>query len=291
MKFGQVLTAMVTPFDQQGEVDVNAVKNLVNHLIATGTEGLVVSGTTGESPTLTTEEKVELFQLVVEAAAGRVPVIAGTGSNNTRASIALTKKAEEAGVDGIMLVVPYYNKPSQEGLYQHFKAIAESTSLPIMLYNIPGRTSVNMSADTIVRLSEIDNIVAVKEASGNLDVMAEIIERTPEDFLLFSGDDALTIPVLSIGGAGVISVASHIIGNEMQEMINQFRSGDIQGAAAAHRRLLPIMKGLFAAPNPTPVKAALNMMGVPVGGVRLPLVELNEEEEQALQSLLPGVTV
>ncbi|WP_066391243.1 4-hydroxy-tetrahydrodipicolinate synthase [Neobacillus mesonae] len=291
MKFGQVLTAMVTPFDQQGEVDVNAVKNLVNHLIATGTEGLVVSGTTGESPTLTTEEKVELFQLVVEAAAGRVPVIAGTGSNNTRASIALTKKAEEAGVDGIMLVVPYYNKPSQEGLYQHFKAIAESTSLPIMLYNIPGRTSVNMSADTIVRLSEIDNIVAVKEASGNLDVMAEIIERTPEDFLLFSGDDALTIPVLSIGGAGVISVASHIIGNEMQEMINQFRCGDIQGAAAAHRRLLPIMKGLFAAPNPTPVKAALNMMGVPVGGVRLPLVELNEEEEQALQSLLPGVTV
>lgn len=291
MKFGQVLTAMVTPFDQQGEVDVNAVKDLVNHLIATGTEGLVVSGTTGESPTLTTEEKVELFQLVVEAAAGRVPVIAGTGSNNTRASIALTKKAEEAGVDGIMLVVPYYNKPSQEGLYQHFKAIAESTSLPIMLYNIPGRTSVNMSADTIVRLSEIDNIVAVKEASGNLDVMAEIIERTPEDFLLFSGDDALTIPVLSIGGAGVISVASHIIGNEMQEMINQFRSGDIQGAAAAHRRLLPIMKGLFAAPNPTPVKAALNMMGVPVGGVRLPLVELNEEEEQALQSLLPGVTV
>ncbi|AZU60340.1 4-hydroxy-tetrahydrodipicolinate synthase [Neobacillus mesonae] len=291
MKFGQVLTAMVTPFDQQGEVDVNAVKDLVNHLIATGTEGLVVSGTTGESPTLTTEEKVELFQLVVEAAAGRVPVIAGTGSNNTRGSIALTKKAEEAGVDGIMLVVPYYNKPSQEGLYQHFKAISESTSLPIMLYNIPGRTSVNMSADTIVRLSEIDNIVAVKEASGNLDAMAEIIERTPEDFLLFSGDDALTIPVLAIGGAGVISVASHIIGNEMQEMINQFRSGDIQGAAEAHRRLLPIMKGLFAAPNPTPVKAALNMMGVPVGGVRLPLVELNEEEEQALQSLLPGVTV
>ncbi|GHI00728.1 4-hydroxy-tetrahydrodipicolinate synthase [Neobacillus kokaensis] len=291
MKFGQVLTAMVTPFDQQGEVDVNAVKNLVNHLIANGTEGLVVSGTTGESPTLTTEEKVDLFKLVVETAAGRVPVIAGTGSNNTRASIALTKKAEEAGVDGIMLVVPYYNKPSQEGLYQHFKAIAETTPLPIMLYNIPGRTSVNMSADTIVRLSEIDNIVAVKEASGDLDVMAEIIERAPDDFLLFSGDDALTIPVLSIGGAGVISVASHIIGNEMQDMINLFKNGDVQGAAIAHRRLLPIMKGLFSAPNPTPVKAALNMMRVPVGGVRLPLVALTEEEEQALQSLLPGVMV
>lgn len=291
MKFGQLLTAMVTPFDQHGEIDVNAVKNLVNYLIANGTNGLVVAGTTGESPTLSTEEKVELFKLVVEVAAGRVPVIAGTGSYNTRESIALTRKAEETGVDGIMLVVPYYNKPSQEGLYQHFKTIAESTSLPIMLYNIPGRTAVNMSVETIVRLSQIDNIVAVKEASGQLDAMAEIINRTPEDFLLFSGDDALTIPVLSIGGAGVISVASHIIGNEMQEMINQFRSGDIQGAAAAHRRLLPIMKGLFAAPNPTPVKAALNMMGVPVGGVRLPLVALNEEEEQALRHLLPGVTV
>lgn len=291
MKFGQVLTAMVTPFDQQGKVDVNAVKNLVNHLIANGTDGLVVSGTTGESPTLSTEEKVELFKLVVETAAGRVPVIAGTGSNNTYASIALTRKAEEAGVDGIMLVVPYYNKPSQEGLYQHFKTIAESTALPVILYNIPGRTSVNMSVETIVRLSQIENIVAVKEASGNLEAMAEIISRTSDDFLLFSGDDALTIPVLSIGGAGVISVASHIIGNEMQEMINLFKSGDVRGAAAAHRRLLPLMKGLFAAPNPTPVKAVLNMSGIPVGGVRLPLVPLTEEEEQALRRLLPGVTV
>ncbi|MBL4951650.1 4-hydroxy-tetrahydrodipicolinate synthase [Neobacillus sp. OS1-32] len=291
MKFGQVLTAMVTPFDQQGKVDVNAVKNLVNHLIANGTDGLVVSGTTGESPTLSTEEKVELFKLVVETAAGRVPVIAGTGSNNTYASIALTRKAEEAGVDGIMLVVPYYNKPSQEGLYQHFKTIAKSTALPIILYNIPGRTSVNMSVETIVCLSQIENIVAVKEASGNLDAMAEIISRTSDDFLLFSGDDALTIPVLSIGGAGVISVASHIIGNEMQEMINLFKSGDVRGAAAAHRRLLPLMKGLFAAPNPTPVKAVLNMSGIPVGGVRLPLVPLTEEEEQALRRLLPGVTV
>ncbi|MCM3568605.1 4-hydroxy-tetrahydrodipicolinate synthase [Neobacillus mesonae] len=291
MKFGQVLTAMVTPFDQQGEIDINAVKNLVNHLIANGTEGIVVSGTTGESPTLTTEEKVELFKLVVETAAGRVPVIAGTGSNNTRASIALTKKAEEAGVDGVMLVVPYYNKPSQEGLYQHFKTIAESTPLPILLYNIPGRTSINMSADTIVRLSEIENIAAVKEASGNLDAMADIIERTPENFLLFSGDDSLTLPVLSIGGAGIISVASHVIGNEMQEMINRFKSGDIQGAASLHRRLLPLMKGLFAAPNPTPVKAALNITGVPVGGVRLPLVPLTAEEEQTLKGLLPRVTV
>ena len=222
MNFGQILTAMVTPFDQNGEIDFNATRNLVNHLIANGTDGLVVAGTTGESPTLTTEEKVELFKFVVRVVDGRVPVIAGTGSNNTRASIRLTKLAEETGVDGIMLVVPYYNKPSQEGLYQHFKAIAESTTLPIMLYNIPGRSVINMSVETIVRLSKIPNIVAIKDASGNLDAMAEIISQTPDDFTVYSGDDGLTLPVLAIGGAGVISVASHIIGNEMQAMIQPF---------------------------------------------------------------------
>ncbi|HWJ79492.1 MAG TPA: 4-hydroxy-tetrahydrodipicolinate synthase, partial [Niallia sp.] len=205
MNFGQVLTAMVTPFDQNGEIDFNATKTLVEHLITNGTDGLVVAGTTGESPTLTTEEKIELFKCVVEAAAGRVHVIAGTGSNNTQASMSLTKLAEETGVDGIMLVAPYYNKPSQEGLYQHFKTIAQSTSLPVMLYNIPGRSVVNISVETIVRLSEIPNVVSIKEASGNLDAMAEIISKTPSDFTLYSGDDGLTIPVLAIGGAGVIS--------------------------------------------------------------------------------------
>ncbi|MGG3466820.1 4-hydroxy-tetrahydrodipicolinate synthase [Neobacillus pocheonensis] len=288
MNFGQVLTAMVTPFDQNGDVDYNETKNLVNYLIANGTDGLVVAGTTGESPTLTTEEKIELFKFVVDVVGGRIPVIAGTGSNNTRASISLTKLAVEAGVDGIMLVAPYYNKPSQEGMYHHFKAIAESTSLPVMLYNIPGRSVVNMSVETIVRLSAIDNIVAIKEASGNLDAMAEIINQTPSDFTLYSGDDGLTIPVLAIGGAGVVSVASHIIGNEMQDMVNNFKNGRVQEAAAAHRQLLPIMKALFAAPNPTPVKAALNLSGVKVGGVRLPLVALNDKELTALQQVLPG---
>lgn len=291
MNFGQVLTAMVTPFDQHGEVDFNAARTLVNYLIENGTDGLVVAGTTGESPTLTTEEKIALFKFVVEVSAGRVPVIAGTGSNNTRASISLTKLAEEAGVDGIMLVTPYYNKPSQEGLFQHFKAIAETTSLPVMLYNIPGRSVVNMSVETVVRLSEISNIVAIKEASGNLDAMAEMISRTSDDFTLYSGDDGLTIPVLSIGGAGVVSVASHIIGNEMQEMINQFKNGRVQEAAISHQRLLPIMKALFAAPNPTPVKAALNMQGVQVGGVRLPMVPLNDEEKSVLQQFLPAKTL
>lgn len=288
MKFGQVLTAMVTPFDQNGEVDFNAVRRLVDYLIDNGTDGLVVAGTTGESPTLTTDEKIALFKAVVVAARGRVPVIAGTGSNNTRASISLTKQAEETGVDGIMLVAPYYNKPSQEGMYQHFKAIAESTSLPVMLYNIPGRSVVNISAETIVRLSQIENIVAVKEASGNLDAMAAIISQTPSDFTLYSGDDSLTLPVLAIGGAGVVSVASHVIGNEMQEMINHFKNGRVQEAAHSHRQLLPLMKALFTAPNPAPVKAALNMSGVQVGGLRLPLLPLSHEEEKALQEVLPG---
>lgn len=286
MNFGQVLTAMVTPFDQHGEVDYDAARTLVNYLINNGTDGLVVSGTTGESPTLTTEEKVDLFKVVVEAAGGRVPVIAGTGSNNTRASIHLTKLAEEAGVDGIMLVTPYYNKPSQEGMFQHFKTIAETTSLPVMLYNIPGRSSVNLSVETIVRLSEINNIVAVKEASGNLDAMSQIINQTSADFTLYSGDDGLTIPVLAIGGSGVVSVASHIIGNEMQEMVTLFKNGHVQEAAVLHRNLLPIMKALFAAPNPTPVKAALNLQGIQVGGVRLPMIPLNDEEKSALQKVL-----
>jgi 4-hydroxy-tetrahydrodipicolinate synthase len=286
MNYGQILTAMITPFDHNGEVDFNATKNLVNYLIANGSDGLVINGTTGESPTLTTDEKVDLFKYVVQIVNGRVPVIAGTGSNNTKASIQLTSLAEAAGVDGIMLVAPYYNKPSQEGMYQHFKAIAETTSLPVMLYNIPGRSSVNMSVETIVRLSHIDNIVSIKEASGDLDAMAEIISKTPNDFSVYSGDDALTLPLLAIGGTGIISVSSHIIGNEMQDMINQFKNGDVSGAATLHRNLLPIMKAMFAAPNPTPVKAALNMKGIPVGDVRLPLIPLNNEEKIALQRTL-----
>ena len=286
MNFGKILTAMVTPFDQNGEIDWQATENLINYLIANGTDGLVVSGTTGESPTLSEEEKIQLFKFAVKVVNGRIPVIAGTGSYNTKASIELTQVAERAGVDAVMLVAPYYNKPSQEGLYQHFKAIAESTVLPIILYNVPGRTVVNISVDTVVRLSEIKNIVAIKEASGNLDAMAQIIEKTPENFSLYSGDDGLTIPALSIGGTGVISVASHIIGNEMQAMIQKFLNGNIQEAARDHRKLLPVMKVLFATPNPTSVKAALNLNGVNVGGVRLPMIPLNDEELNNLKNVL-----
>lgn len=289
MNFGQLLTAMVTPFTNTGEVDFQKTTVLVNHLLNNGTDGIVVAGTTGESPTLTTEEKVSLFQHVVEVVNGRAPVIAGTGSNNTYASIQLTKQAELAGVDGVMLVTPYYNKPNQEGMYQHFKTIAESTKLPVMLYNIPGRSAAGMTVETIVRLSSIPNIVCIKEASGSLDQMAQIIHETPEDFTVYSGDDGLTIPLLSVGGLGIVSVSSHIIGNEMQEMITSFKKGDIHTAASIHRELLPIMKALFAAPNPVPVKTALAMTGLNCGSVRLPMVPLNEEEYYALETSLQPI--
>jgi 4-hydroxy-tetrahydrodipicolinate synthase len=284
--FGRVSTAMVTPFDRKGNIDFTKTTQLIQYLIENGSDSLVVAGTTGESPTLTKEEKIALFRHVVKVVNGRVPVIAGTGSNNTHASIELTKKAIEAGVDAIMLVAPYYNKPSQEGLFQHFKAIAESTTLPVMLYNIPGRSSVNVSPETIIRLSEIENIVAVKEASGDLDSMTEIISHTSDDFMLYSGDDGLTLPVLSIGGTGIVSVASHIIGNEMQEMVAAFTGGNHLKAAGLHQKLLPVMKGLFTSPNPTPVKTALQMKGLDVGSVRLPLIPLTEVERAKLSQLL-----
>ncbi|HLR70413.1 MAG TPA: 4-hydroxy-tetrahydrodipicolinate synthase [Pseudogracilibacillus sp.] len=278
MNFGQIVTAMVTPFNRQGEIDYPATQNLIEYLIANGTDAVVVGGTTGESPTLSAAEKIELFNFVVEKVNGRIPVIAGTGSNNTRASIELTREAERCEVDGIMLVAPYYNKPSQEGLYEHFKSIAEVTHLPVMLYNVPGRTSCNIEVDTIVRLSAIDNIVCVKEASGDLDQMTEIIRRTDDDFVLYSGDDSLTLPVLAIGGVGIVSVASHIVGNEMQKMINAFKTGKVIDASVIHRDLLPVFKALFSAPSPTPLKAVLNMKGIQVGDVRLPLVPLTEEQ-------------
>lgn len=274
---------MVTPFDERGEIDFDATKNLLEHLIKTGTDAVVVAGTTGESPTLSTEEKLELFSFVIKEANGRIPVIAGTGTNNTKASIELTKEAEKLGADGIMLVAPYYNRPNQDGLYAHFKAIAEETDLPIMIYNIPGRTACNIEVDTIVKLSEIDNIVSVKEASGNLDAMAEIIERTKDGFVLYSGDDSLTLPVLAIGGKGIVSVASHIVGDAMKEMIEAFNRGDIEKAGAIHRKLLPTFKALFSAPSPAPLKAVLNLTGIPVGDVRLPLVPLNEEQVEVLK--------
>ncbi|WML52047.1 4-hydroxy-tetrahydrodipicolinate synthase [Neobacillus sp. PS3-12] len=284
--FGRVATAMVTPFDNKGHVDFIKTTKLVNYLIDNGTDSLVVAGTTGESPTLSKEEKLALFEHVVKVVDNRIPVIAGTGSNNTYASVELTKKAEEIGVNGIMAVGPYYNKPNQEGLYQHFKAIAESTKLPVMVYNIPGRSAVNIHPDTIIRLAAIPNIVAVKEASGDLNAMTKIIANTPEDFVLYSGDDSIALPVLAIGGAGVISVASHVIGKEIQNMVQSFQNGNTERAAKIHQTYLPIMQGLFAAPSPVPVKTALQLKGLDVGTVRLPLVPLTEQERITLAKLL-----
>ncbi|TQR20973.1 4-hydroxy-tetrahydrodipicolinate synthase [Psychrobacillus vulpis] len=279
MNIGHISTAMVTPFQKNGSIDFPATEKLIEHLLSTGTESLVVCGTTGESPTLSTDEKLELIQFVVEKVNGRVPVIAGTGSNNTAASIDLSQKAQALGVDAIMIVTPYYNKPNQRGMIAHFEAIASATSLPIVVYNIPGRSVVNLEPETIVALSKIPSIQIVKEASGNLDQMTKILANVDDDFLVYSGDDSLTLPLLAIGGSGIISVASHVIGREMQEMIQAFHTGEYARAAKIHQLILPVMKGLFVHPNPVVVKYALSKVGVEVGSLRLPLVEMTEEEK------------
>lgn len=284
MDFGRVLTAMVTAFDAENNLDLKRQTKVIEHLLQTGTESIVVAGTTGESPTLSKDEKLQLFEHTVVVAKGKGKVIAGTGSNNTKESILLTQQAEACGVDGIMLVNPYYNRPSQEGLYQHFKAIAESTSLPIMLYNIPGRSAVNMTVDTVCRLAQVPNITMLKEASGDLGQMTDIINCTPDDFILYSGDDNLTLPILSIGGYGIVSVAAHVVGQEMSEMVNLFVEGQVKEASQLHQTIYPKCRALFSAPSPVPVKRVLEHQGVEVGSVRLPLVPLNESEERFVLS-------
>lgn len=286
MELGQLITAMVTPFNEDKEIDYEKTSELLDHLIENGTDAVVVAGTTGESPTLSEEEKLGLFEHVVKYVAGRIPVIAGTGCHNTSASIELTKKAESLGVDAIMLVIPYYNKPSQEGLYEHFKVIAAETTLPVMLYNIPGRSACNLDAETTIRLAEIENIKYIKEASANLEQMTHIIRETPDDFKLYSGDDSFTLPIMSIGGVGVVSVAGHIVGSEMKEMIQSFNAGEVKKASELHQELLPFFKAMFIAPNPTALKAGLNKIGVNVGGLRLPLIEANDIEHEIVDQAL-----
>lgn len=284
--FGRVITAMVTPFHKDGSVNYAQAKKLARHLVESGSDGLVVAGTTGESPTLTKEEKVALFQAVVEEVGGKAAVIAGTGTNSTAESVALTQAAERAGVDGIMVVGPYYNKPSQEGLYQHFATIARSTRLPVMLYNIPGRTAVNILPGTVARLAEIENVVAIKEASGSLEQVTELRRLLPDHFAIYSGDDSLTLPMLALGARGVVSVASHLAGRRIQEMINAFTAGNVTLAAKIHAELFPLFKVLFITTNPVPVKAALNFLGLQVGGPRLPLVEAAEAEKEKIRECL-----
>ncbi|HZW83282.1 MAG TPA: 4-hydroxy-tetrahydrodipicolinate synthase [Candidatus Deferrimicrobium sp.] len=284
--FGRVLTAMVTPFKANHEVDYEQAKVLARYLVNNGSDGIVVVGTTGESPTLTFEEKINMYAVVKEAVGDQAVIIAGTGSNDTAGTIKLTKAVERVGVDAVMLVVPYYNKPSQEGIYQHFATVAGSTNLPVMLYNVPGRTGINLLPSTVARLAQISNIVALKEAAGSTDQVTELKRLLPQGFMIYSGDDSMTLPLMALGCEGIISVVSHVVGQEIQEMIQAFLSGDLLKAAKIHYALYPIFKGMFMTSNPVPIKAALNMLGIDVGPVRLPLVNATEMEKVEIRKLL-----
>jgi 4-hydroxy-tetrahydrodipicolinate synthase len=282
---------MVTPFNQELQVDYGKARKLARYLVDNGSDGIVVAGTTGESPTITFEEKLLLMETVVDEVGNEAIVIGGTGSNNTSSSIELTREAVKTGIHGIMLVTPYYNKPPQEGLYQHFKSIAEVTDLPVMLYNVPGRTMTNLLPETVAKLAQIENIVALKEACGNMDQISLVRKITPPEFQIFSGDDSMTLPMLAVGCQGVVSVASHVAGPMMQKMLKAFFAGKMDDAAKLHYRLMPLFKGLFMTANPIPVKAALNMIGVEVGGLRLPLIEANQEQKRQIRVLLEDLGI
>lgn len=292
VNFGRVITAMVTPFTEDGRVNYSVAEQLAAHLADNGTDGIVVCGTTGESPTLSWDEEYQLFQVVQKAVSGKAKVLAGTGSNSTSEAIAATQKAAKIGLDGSLQVVPYYNKPPQEGLYQHFQAIASSCpDLPLMLYNIPGRTGQNLQPETIARLAEIPNIVAVKEATGNLDQASQIRYLTPPEFAIYSGDDSLTLPLLAVGGIGVVSVASHLVGIQMQQMIQAFEKGETQVATQIHLKLFPLFKALFCTTNPIPLKAALRLQGWEVGSTRSPLCDLPADLSQTLKTVLAELSL
>jgi len=286
MNWGPVITAMATPFRADGAVDYDRAAELARRLVDGGSTGIVVAGTTGESPTLSDEEKLQLLRVVKDAVAGRAAVLAGTGTYDTAHSVHLSQQAQRLGADGLLVVVPYYNRPTQEGLYRHFKAVAESTDLPVLMYNIPGRTGTNMLPETVARLSEVRNVAGIKEASGSLDQVSEIRRRTPERFLIYSGDDSLTLPYLSVGAVGIVSVASHLVGREIREMIAHFQAGRVEDARRIHLRLFPLFRALFIAPNPVPLKAALELAGFPVGKPRLPLVEATEKEREQIAAAM-----
>jgi 4-hydroxy-tetrahydrodipicolinate synthase len=284
--FGRVITAMVTPYDSQGEVDYAEAEKLAAYLIGSGSDGIVVCGTTGESPTLSWDEEYQLFQSVKSAVGGKGKVIAGTGSNSTSEAVSATQKAAKLGLDGSLQVVPYYNKPPQSGMYEHFKAIATGCDLPMMLYNIPSRTGAQLEPETVAALAKIDNIVAIKESTGNLDLGSQIRALTPKEFAIYSGDDSLTLPMLAIGGSGVVSVASHLVGDRIQSMIGAFLAGKHEVALETHLKLMPLFKGIFCTTSPMPIKAALNMQHWQVGGSRLPLGEMPAEMLPALRNLM-----
>lgn len=288
MELGRVITAMATPFRKDGSLDLEGARRLAGHLLDHGSDGLVVAGTTGESPTLTHEEKRDLWAAVAEVARGRAPLIAGTGTYSTAESIELSQTAEEAGADALLVVTPYYSKPPQSGLAAHFKAIAASTALPIVLYDIPGRTARKIEHATLLELAEVPNIVGVKDAAADLAGTAKLAAEAP-GFRIWSGDDALTLSMLAVGAVGVVSVASHIVGHRLAEMVAAHDKGDVEGAAQINRELVPIFEALFITSNPIPLKAALEMLGLPAGPVRLPLVDATEAERNRVSSALAGL--
>jgi len=290
-KLGRCLTAMVTPFNENGEVDYNQTKKLAKALLACGNDGLVLAATTGEAPTLSWDEEMRIFQEVKSAVGDEPTLIAYTGSNSTKEAVENTEKAEKIGVDACLSVVPYYNKPNQEGIYQHFKAVAECTSLPVIMYNIPGRVVVNMTPDTIVRLSQIKNIVGVKEANGDMGHVAQVISNAIEGFNVWSGNDNDTFPIMAMGGYGVIGVTTHLAGVQYKKMIELIIADKIHEAAAIHRNLVPLVNAMFSMPSPGPVKFALNYLGFKVGNPRLPLVPPTEKEAEKIIAEIKRQTI
>ena len=286
LEMPRLITAMITPFDDKLQVNYAKAAEVAEYLAKNGTEGIVVAGTTGESPVLSDEEKLRLFATVKEQVGSRVSVWAGTGSNNTQHSVELSREAEQLGVDGVLLVGPYYNKPSQEGLYQHFRAIAEAINIPAMVYNIPSRTSSNILPETMARLAQIDNIVALKESSGDMNQVSQLAYLLPEGMKVYSGDDSLTLPMMALGAYGVVSVASHLVGKDIQRMITAFNNGDTREATRIHLALYPIFKGLFITTNPVPLKEAMNILGMEVGGLRLPLTRASQQEHEFIRNML-----
>ncbi len=290
--FKGAITAIVTPFMQNGDLDLESLRKLVEFQVKSNIEGIVPCGTTGESPSLNEEEHFEVVRIVIDAANGRVPVIAGAGSNSTEHAIEMTKRAAELGADATLHVCPYYNKPTQEGLYRHFSAIAKATDTPIIIYNIQGRTAVNMETTTLAKLAkEYSNIVGVKEASGNVAQMMDVINELPKNFSVVSGDDNLTLPLMALGGHGVISVASNIIPNEMHELCEHALNGDFGKAKQMHYELLPLFKGIFIETNPIPIKAALAMKGMIEEAYRLPMCEMKTENKEKLRNILRDLKI
>ena len=285
-ELGRVITAMITPFDEEGAVDFAEAGRLARALVASGSDGIVVTGTTGESPTLTAKERLGLYAAVKDAVGASAAVIAGTGTNNTAESIANSRDAEREGADAALLVVPSYNKPPQEGLYRHFRAVAESVSIPCVLYNVPGRTALNMTAETVIRLSEVENIVGVKEAAGDMGQVSQIVQGTGGDFKVWSGNDDETFFIVAAGGYGVVSVASHLIGNQIGGMIGMLLEGNVEEAAAEHRRLLDLNRVIFTISNPIPIKHAVARRGYRVGTLRLPLVPMTTREAARIDGVI-----